>query len=571
MTRSTLDESGVAPVYRDDPRLEPLIGPGAPFEVERVVVDGVPLLDFVRGPRSVVDVFHRGAAHETLVHIVYEDERLTFADVRRQARSLARELQTTFGVAAGDRVAIAMRNLPEFVVSFWGAALCGATVVPLNSWWAGGELVYALRDAGATVLCADEERLERVLLDGRPDVTLVGVRTDRGDVPFEELTSGGPLDDDAIAQLGRDDPVTLLYTSGTTGRPKGALGTNRATMANLWNMAFVAARESIISGRQPKPARQTASLSTGPLFHIGGVSAIVGGPLGGSKIVMMRKWDVEEAVRLAVQEEVTGFGGVPAVARQILEYPGVGDLGLDVRTMPMGGAPVPPDLVARAIEEFGEGPQLLNGYGLTETTSAVVTNVGVEYATHPDSVGRPNLTAQVRVVDADGEEVDTGHVGEICVRSPQVVKGYWNDDEATRATFRDGWFHSGDIGYVDAEGFVYVVDRMKDVVIRGGENVYCVEVEAVLHEHPRVAEVAIVGLDEPVMGERVCAVVVPRAGIDVGLADLRSYASARLAGFKCPEALYVTAELPKTATGKVAKRELRSQVADAIEDVERAW
>jgi acyl-CoA synthetase (AMP-forming)/AMP-acid ligase II len=342
-------------------------------------------------------------------------------------------------------------------------------------------------------------------------------------------------------------------------------------MANLWNMAFVAAREAIISGRQPKPTRQTATLSTGPLFHIGGVSAIVGGPLGGSKIVMMRKWDVQEAVRLALEEEVTGIGGVPAVARQILEYPGIGDLGLDVRTMPMGGAPVPPDLVRRALEEFGDAPQVLNGYGLTETTSAVVTNVGVEYATHPDSVGRPNLTAQVRVVDADGGEVDTGRVGEICVRSPQVVKGYWNDDEATRATFRDGWFHSGDIGYVDADGFVYVVDRMKDVVIRGGENVYCVEVEAVLHEHPRVAEVAIVGLDEPVMGERVCAVVVPRAGVDVGLGDLRSYASARLAGFKCPEALYVTAELPKTATGKVAKRDLRAQVAGAIDDVERAW
>jgi acyl-CoA synthetase (AMP-forming)/AMP-acid ligase II len=557
-------------VYRDDDRLRPLIGHGAPFEVEAVVLDGVPLRDFVRAPRTIVDVFHMGAAHEPLVNIVYEGERLTFADVRSRSRSLALDLRATFGVRAGDRVAIAMRNLPEFVVSFWGAVLAGGIVVPLNSWWAGGELVYALQDAGVSVLVADEDRLDRVLDAGRPDgVTLVGVRTDRGDVPFDELTIGAPFPDDAIAPLARDDPVTLLYTSGTTGRPKGALGTSRAMIANLWNMAFVTARESIIAGRQPGAPRQPATLSTGPLFHIGGVSAIVGGPLAGTKMVLMRKWDVEEALRLAREEQVTGAGGVPAVAQQILEHPDAE--GVDVRTFPMGGAPVPPDLVARAHDAFGDSIQALNGYGLTETTSAVVANVGVEFAARPDSVGRPNLTADVRVVGPDGQPLGPGAVGEICVRSPQVVKGYWNDDAATKASFAGGWFRSGDVGYVDDEGFVYVVDRMKDVVIRGGENVYCVEVESVLHEHPEVAEVAVVGLDEPAMGERVCAVVVPRAGRIVDLAGLRAYASARLAAFKCPEALHVTVELPKNATGKVEKRALRAEVADAAARVERLW
>ena len=224
-----------------------------------------------------------------------------------------------------------------------------------------------------------------------------------------------------------------------------------------------------------------------------------------------------------------------------------------------------------AIEVFGDGIQILNGYGLTETTSAVVTNVGVEFATHLDSVGRPNLTADLRVVDAEGEPLADGEVGEICFRSPQVVKGYWNDDEATKASFHDGWFHSGDVGYVDADGFLHVIDRMKDVVIRGGENVYCTEVESVLHEHPAVAEVAIVGIDDRVMGERACAVVVLRPGTQVDLADLRAFASARLAGFKCPEALHLVDELPTTATGKVAKAVVRSQVADAADAVERAW
>jgi long-chain acyl-CoA synthetase len=568
--------AGVAPVYRDDPRLCGLIGPGAPFEVESVVLDGVPLRDFVRAPRTIVDVFGMGVAHEALVHVVYERERLTFADVRRRSLSLARELRSSFGVRPGDRVAIAMRNLPEFVVSFWGAALAGAIVVPLNSWWTGRELAYALRDAAVSVLLADGERLERLErleAGGRPEgVRLVGVRAEGGDVPFDELTSGARLDEAEIPRLGRDDPVTLMYTSGTTGRPKGALSTNRAAIANIWNMAFAAIRESLIAGRQPGPARQPASLSTGPLFHIGGVAAIIGGPLGGAKLVLMRKWDVAEALRLAREEQVTSLGGVPAVARQILEHPEVGELGLDVRTFPMGGAAVPPDLAARALEAFGDGVQILNGYGLTETTSAVVTNVGVEFATHPDSVGRPNLTADVRVVDADGEPVGQGEVGEICVRSPQVARGYWNDQAATNASFAGGWFRSGDVGYLDPDGYVHVVDRMKDVVIRGGENVYCAEVEAVLCEHPGVAEVAVVGLEEPVLGERVCAVVVPRPGSDVHLAGLRAFATGRLAGFKCPEALRLVGELPKTATGKVNKNALRAQAAAAeARDLERSW
>ncbi len=571
---------GVAPVYRDDPRLASLIGPGAPFEVEVVQRAGMPLRDFVRAPRTIVDLFTLGAAHASLDHVVHGDERLTFGEVWRRSRALARALRSTFDVRPGDRVAIAMRNRPEFVVAFWGAALAGAIVVPLNSWWTGGELTYALRDAGVSVLVADAERLGRVLTAGRPDgLALVGVRAEQGDVApgvapdvrFDDLTSGAPMADDELARLDRDDPVTLLYTSGTTGRPKGALITNRAMLANLWNMAFVGAREGIIAGRPPQPPRQSVTVSTGPLFHIGGVSTIVGGALGGTKIVLMRKWEVGAWARLAVEEQATSIGGVPAVARQILEYPGVGQLGLDVRTFSIGGAAVPPDLVARTAEVFGDGVALLNGYGLTETTSAVMTNLGVEFTAHPDSVGRPNLTADVRVTDADGRALALGAVGEICVRSPQVAQGYWNDEAATRASFRDGWFHSGDVGYIDAEGFVHVVDRMKDVVIRGGENVYCAEVEAVLHEHPDVLEIAVVGLDEKALGERVCAVIVPRPGAALTLAGLRAFAADRLAGFKCPEALHVVDELPTTATGKIAKNVVRDRVTEAATTIEQSW
>jgi long-chain acyl-CoA synthetase len=242
-----------------------------------------------------------------------------------------------------------------------------------------------------------------------------------------------------------------------------------------------------------------------------------------------------------------------------------------VRSFPLGGAPVPPDLPLRAVELFGPEIQILNGYGLTETTSAVCTNVGEEFFHHPDSVGRPNLTADLRVEDLDGRIVGAGQVGELCFRSPQVAQCYWNDPVATAASFVDGWFHSGDIGYYDDDGYVYVVDRLKDVVIRGGENVYCVEVEAALFEHPDIADVAVIGLLEPSMGERVCAVVVPRAGATLELNQVRAIVANRLAGFKCPEALYLADELPRTATGKTAKAELRSRVTSDPDGVTRTW
>jgi acyl-CoA synthetase (AMP-forming)/AMP-acid ligase II len=565
-------------IYRSDPRLAALIGPGGPFETEDVVLAGIPLRSFVRAPRTILDAFQMGRAHAQRTHVVLGEERHSFADIRGQALSVAHALKVRYGVTRGDRVAIAMRNLPEFVVAFWSAAALGAIAVPLNAWWTGPELAYALCDSGPRIVFADPERLERLAGESL-DTGLgrIGVRTGgkaaHASATFEELASGPALDEGELAALGPDDPVTILYTSGTTGRPRGALGTNRATLANLMNMAFASARNQLLSGAAPpREAAQPASIAAAPLFHIGGIAAIVGGPMSGSKIVLMHRWTLAEALPLAERERVTSFGGVPTIARQILESPDLSkyDLG-SVRGFPLGGAAVPPDLPKRALEIFGSSLQILNGYGSTETTSAVVTNVGVEYAQHLDSVGRPNLTADLRVEGPDGRLLAPGEVGELCFRSPQVVKGYWNDPEATRQAFVDGFFHTGDLGYVDTDGFVYVVDRLKDVVIRGGENVYCAEVEAALFEHPAIADVAVVGLPERHMGERVCAAVVLRPGAELGLAQLRAFASARLAAFKCPEALFLTPELPKTATGKTAKRQLREAIAGAEGQVERDW
>jgi long-chain acyl-CoA synthetase len=569
---------GPADAYFADERLQALIGPGAPFEIEPLVLDRVPLRTFIRAPHTIIDAFRMSAAHEALDHLVFEDERLTFADVRRTALALAGQLATGLGVRKGDRVAIAMRNYPEFVIAFWGAALLGAIVVPLNSWWTGSELAYALEDAGVRVAFLDYERAGR-LADGGDapaEVHYVEVRGDGSDtlrsVSFEELAAGDPMSEHDLASTEPEDPATILYTSGTTGRPKGALASNRATIANLMNMAFVAARAQLLSGRPAQPAGQNTTVTAAPLFHIGGVASIVGGAMGGSKLVLMRRWDVAEVLRLAERERATGLGGVPAMARELLDYPELGKFDLStVRSFPLGGAPVPPDLPLRAVDTFGSDIQILNGYGLTETTSAVCTNVGEEFLHHPDSVGRPNLTADLRVEDSDGRILGAGQIGELCFRSPQVAQCYWNDPSATSASFVDGWFHSGDLGYYDDEGYVYVVDRLKDVVIRGGENVYCAELEAVLFDHPHIADVAVIGLPEPAMGERVCAVVVPRSGTTLELGELRAFAATRLAGFKCPEAMYIAEELSRTATGKTAKSELRLRVGTDPDGVTQTW
>lgn len=560
--------------YRDDARLHELVGPGGSFEAEEIVVDGIRMRSFVRAPQTIVDLFQLSRGYDELTHLVSGEQRMTFAEVRARSLSLARELKSEFAIGEGDRVALAMRNMPEFVIGFWATAVLGAIVVPLNSWWTGGELAYALEDSGAKVVVADHDRISR-LVDSHYNGPIIAAGETTtglgGSVPFEDLTAGVPLDEAEFASLAPDDAVTILYTSGTTGRPKGAINTNRGTIANLLNMGFVMARESILSRRTPGPAVQPTTVMAAPIFHIGGISSIVGGAMSGSKIVMMKKWDVVEFLGLAESEGATSFGGVPTMARELLDYPKLKDFNIDVRSFPMGGAAVPPDLPRRALETFGEEIQLLNGYGCTETTSAVVTNVGAEFAEHLDSVGRPNLTADIQVQDLDGRALPIGEVGELCFRSPQVAKGYWNKPEETAKAFVDGWFHTGDLGYVNEEGYVYVVDRLKDVVIRGGENVYCAEVEAALFEHPGIADVAVLGLPEKVMGERVCAVVVPRPGIEITLKDLRDFASTRVASFKRPEALYITDELPRTATGKTAKPALRATLTDRLDAVERIY
>jgi long-chain acyl-CoA synthetase len=559
----------MTPAVSRDAALRALTAPGADFEIVEETVAGRPLRVFRNAPPSLRTVLELTRQFADRDAIVYEDERLTYGELLAVAGGLGARFRERYGLAPGDRVAVAMRNYPEWPLVFWAAIAAGLVVVPLNVWWAAGEMRYALEDAGPRLLIADGERIEvvRDSLDGLPLEGLIAVRH-RGDLPpgaerwedvRAELDLAAALGDVDVAP---DDDATILYTSGTTGAPKGAVGTHRNHVTNLVNTALHGALRLAMTGEEPSED-QPVGMTTFPIFHIAGQTGMQFAALSGAKLVLLYRWDAAKALELIARERVASLSAVPKTVRELLESPelarhDVSSLG----ALASGGGPVPPDLIGRIDRQFASAVSPGNGYGLTETTSAVVVNSGEEYVARPDSVGRPVVGADVRVVDADsGEDLPIGQVGELWIAGPNVVRGYWNKPEETAASFTDGWFHTGDLGFVDAEGLVYVVDRLKDVVIRGGENVYCAEVEAVLFEHPGVEDVAIIGLPDDRLGEQVAAVVKPRPGTSPGADDLRAFVAGRLARFKVPdEVIFRDEPLPRTATGKVLKRDLRDAV-----------
>lgn len=563
------------PMGRDDAVAE-LTAEGAPFEIVETVVDGVPMRVFANAPSSLRAILESTRAFATRDFVVFRDERYTFAAHLQIVAGLAGWLHRVHGVEKGDRVALGMRNYPEWLFTFWATQALGAVVVPLNAWWSGPELEYAVRDSGARVVVVDGERLER-LAEQLPGLDLAALIVTRhgselpdGAVRWEDILSG--LDQEQGAALptvdiAPDDDATILYTSGTTGAPKGAIGTHRNHVTNFMNTALLGAIGALMATgtTQPAPGAPTpAALQTFPFFHIGGLSGLYIYTGFGGKLVLQYKWDLEEALQLIERERIVALAAVPTIVRQILESPLTDQYDLSsVGGISSGGAPVPPDLIARIDEMFTSRVSPANGYGLTETTSAVVINAGAEYVGKANSVGRPVIVADVRVVEpASGEDQPRGSIGELWFRGPNIVRGYWNKSEATAAAFTDGWFHTGDLGYVDEDGFVFVVDRMKDVVIRAGENVYCAEVESVLFEHPGVGDVAIIGLPHRELGEEVAAVVQRKPGVEVSAAALQAHVAHRLARFKVPAHVFFQEDpLPRTATGKVLKRDLREALA----------
>ncbi|MFC0283989.1 class I adenylate-forming enzyme family protein [Camelimonas abortus] len=549
-----------------------LTAPDAQFAWETIDIRGVPTRVWKNAPPNLRVVLEATEAFGDLPCIVFEDERLTYAGHLNAVRSLATALVQRFGVKKGDRVAIAMRNYPEWVITFWAAVAIGAIATPLNAWMTADELVYCLKDSGAAVLAADGERIDRIRdrLGEIPARAVIGTRPEQpfppGVIPWDAVVTATPGATLPPADIAPDDDATIFYTSGTTGMPKGVLGTHRNICSNLVTLAYGRTRALMMAG-QPVPDPATAPkksfLLPVPLFHVTGChSALVPTFLAGNKLVLMYKWDARRGLELIEREKVNGFTGVPAIAWQVIEHPDFGKFDLSsLEAVSYGGAPAPaelPKLVKATFPLASAG----NGYGLTETSSVTAQNQGLEYLRKPDSVGRPVPVCEIRVVDHDGRDVPAGEIGELWIRGPNVVKGYWNRPEETAKTFTGGWLHSGDLVRVDEEGFIYILDRAKDMVIRGGENIYCTEVENALYSHPAVMDAAVFGLPHRVLGEEVAAVVQLKPGHSATEQELIAHAAQRLAAYKTPVRIDVRTEpLPRNANGKVLKRELKAQLA----------
>lgn len=561
-----------------------LTAPGQMFETEPLTLDGVEMTVWKHAARTLGQILELSRNHGDNDFLVYEDQRVTFAEHYRIVATLASHLGD-IGVSRGDRVAIAARNIPQWVEAFWATIAVGAISVPLNAWWTTDELLYGLTDSGAHVAFVDEERLERLLpvLDELPDLsTLVVFSLDPSNreplathgrvavVRFEEfLDEVDPAATIAPLAVEPDDVATIFYTSGTTGKPKGAVGTHRNIITNLMNLFFIGQRATMRFGESGE-RRQNASLLNIPLFHATGcLATMVVNTAAGGKLVMAHHFDPAQALGLIESEQLTMIGGVPTIVMQLLDHPEFDRFDTSsVRNISYGGAPAPPDLVRRIREAFPLA-QPGNGYGLTETSAAIALNSGPDYIERPASCGPAVPVCDVAIVpeDFEGDEPDpafiarVGERGELWVKGPNVSTGYWGKPAESRRTFTRGWLHTGDIARLDEDGFIYILDRAKDMIIRGGENVYSVIVEAALFEHPDVAECAVIGVSHPTLGEEVAAVVVLREGRRVDAEDLARHVAHRLAKFEVPTRFYFrAAPLPRNPQGKVLKRELRDSL-----------
>ena len=555
-----------------------LTAPGTPGEMEMVTIRGIPTRTWKNLPPTIRSVVALSRAHGEKIFLVYEDERVSYEAFYRAVATLAAQLQAD-GVGKGDRVAVIMRNLPEWVAAFYAAASLGAVVTPLNAWWTGPELEYGLTDSGTKVVLMDGERFERMVdhLPNCPDLTKIYVGRARGEithplaVALESVIGLPPTWKDLpdlplpSVDIAPDDDATIFYTSGTTGKPKGALATQRGVNSNIFAAAISGARAFLRRGEappEPDPnAVQRASLLSVPFFHVTGCFAVLNPSLaGGAKLVMMHKWDVVRAFELIEREHIQSAGGVPTIAWQLIEHPLRKNYDLSsLESVSYGGAPSAPELVRKITETFPKSAPG-NGWGMTETC-ATVTNHGAEdYHNRPDSCGPAVPVSDLEIRDpADGVTVlPVGTVGELWARGPQVVKLYWNKPEATAQTFVDGWTRTGDLARLDEEGFCYIIDRAKDMLIRGGENIYCIEVENVIYDHPAVMDAAVVGIPHRTLGEEPGAVVTLKPGAEATEAELRAHVAERLAAFKVPVQIKFWHEtLPRNPNGKILKNELK--------------
>lgn len=565
---------------------EQLIGPGGQFEVIVETVDDNPIKVYKDRFPNLRVVAQFAAGHGDKEFLVFGDRRISFSEFLAASNSLSNALGDV-GVGHGDRVAVLAQNCPEWCMTFWGTVDIGAVLVGLNGWWNTDEVIYGLRDSGAKVLVVDARRFERIadavaeietleriyLIDHEPTGPAAASAGSTGPrlAPFGELTSR-PTDEFPGVTIDESDAAVIFYTSGTTGRPKGAVSTHRSMVANLQNTAFLmtagamasaAAQETGTRSAQEGSGAQPVALFTAPLFHVAGChSTMVVGLLGGLRLIMLEgKFDPVKALSLIESERVTVWGAVPTMVWRVCEFPHRHDYDTStVTSVSFGGSPSADEMQRRVRETFPNLKATTNAYGLTESSSVATTLTGDDALRKPDSVGLPVPTVDVAIAGPDGSHLGPGQTGEVLLRGPIVMAGYWNKPEATASTIIDGWLHTGDVGHLDDEGYLYITDRAKDMLIRGGENVYCVEIENRLVEHPDIADAAVIGVPHVSLGEEVKAVIEVADGSDPTDDEIRRWVALTLASYKVPTQIQRwDGKLPRNASGKLLKNVLRGE------------
>ena len=538
--------------------------PGQPFELTEGVLNGVDYRVFKNCPPTLRQFFESARGLEE-TFLVYEGEEWSFDEVMQEVDALAYALVHHYGIEVGDRVGIAMRNMPEWIVSFAAIVSVGAISVSLNAWWTEEELDYAISDSGLSLLIADPERIRRaqeICVQG--DVRILGARLDELQPLRPEVeswttvvTRGNAMPD---VEIGPDHDATILYTSGTTGSPKGAVSTHGAICQTI--MAFSAGAVINSSGRSADESSiglAPCFILIVPLFHVTGCIPVMMSCFSWHfKLVMMYRWEAERALDLIERHKVTAFVGVPTQSWDLIECPNFSKYDTSsLASVGGGGAPAPPTLVERVERSFSRGRPSL-AYGMTETNAYGPGNFGDDYVHHPTSTGRaPTIVMDVEIRDSQGRALGADEHGEIWLKSPTLIRGYWRRDEDTASTIVDGWMRTGDLGRIDDEGFLYVEDRLKDMILRAGENVYSAEVEAAIYELAAVYEAAVFGIPDERLGEEVACVVMLKQGMSLSADELRAHLEKRLANFKVPTRVVFTDEpLPRNAAGKFLKRQM---------------